>query len=300
MADADTTYFKAACAGLIEDLLVAESKTAPLAASADVVATFQNGKVGRIPSLTIGELTDYVASAGYDASLVGCTWEDKTLPWDRGKKLILDEVKTISDNAAIPTAGLVLGEFMRKAVIPEIDRARIAGVATEMAGVAGHISTGYTPAKSTIIGKIADGLAAIQDETGADIANIIVNGKYRGMVEQSSEISRSLNVRDGNGSINNRVLDYNGCPLTFCPSTRMYSAIEKKSSGALGATSGAKEVVAVIALPGAVQGVVSRDVTKIIEAQNSEMYDAASVAVRICHGCFVPAKMQSGVYVITT
>lgn len=300
MPDADTTYYKNMIASLVDAVWTAESKTSAWNAAADVVATFNGGKVGRIPTLDIAGLKDYNAAQGYEGALVGANYEDVTLQYDRGRKLILDAVKSIADNNGIPTAGRVVGNFVRNSVVPEIDMTRVAAVCGAMTGVAGHIATGYTPAKGTIVTKIAEGLAAVQDDCGVDFCNILVNGKYRALLETSSEIAKTLDVGQGNGTINTRMLEYNGSPVTFCPSSRMVSAVEKKSDGSIGATTAAKEVIAVIEAPGAIQGVVARNVEKIIDASASENFDATTVNFRLYHGCFIPEGAKKAVYVITS
>ena len=104
------------------------------------------------------------------------------------------------------------------------------------------------------------------------------------------------------GSINSKVGEVNGNPVTMVPSARMYNSIATKAGGESSADFGfapgvgAKEVVMLFTAPDTAQGIVAHQITDIVP--KSERFDGSLINYHIYHDCIVPYNKTPGCYVV--
>lgn len=289
---------------ILDETFQQASKTTMWSANPALVQGFQNAKTGKIATVAVSGLGNYDQAKGFPEGLASMTLEDYTLRYDRGVSYLLDQVD-VMQSAGIPTASAVLSEFSRAQLVPEVDAVRISTVASK--AIEGSRSKDYTPAKATIMTEFMNALSEIENATGIDSGiQILVNQKYGGILMTSTEVTRTKDVESGAATLNNRVRSINDNPVTYVPSSRMYSAFDLKA-GTAGTMDGAgfapnvsaQEIVAIFTAPNCAHGVVAHNIQKIIPPELNQTADGTKLAFRVYHDCIVPKNKMSGIYALT-
>lgn len=114
---------------LLDEVYQNASLTADLTADPELVREGANAKEIMIPKIEVSGLGDYDRNAGYVSGSVSVGWETKAFDYDRGLKLMVDEMDDQETfNIAAGRAG---AELERTQVAPENDAytfAKIAGI----------------------------------------------------------------------------------------------------------------------------------------------------------------------------
>lgn len=183
---------------------------------------YSGGKEVKIPKLDMSGLGDY--SGGAPEGDITLTYETKSMTKDRGRMFTFDEHEVNDTNFAV-TASRVMGEFQRKKVVPEIDAYRYSTIATG-AITNSRASGGYTPAEATILKKLYDDIAAVQDVVG-DIPLVITMSPITlAILSNNTQISKKLDVtgfRQGNVDLKVQAID-GVHPIIAAPSARLKTA----------------------------------------------------------------------------
>ncbi len=187
------------------------------------LAKYTGGAEIKIPKLTMDGLGSYDRHTGYPEGAVNLTYQTVTMTQDRARTFTLDAMD-VDESNFVATAGTVMGEFQRTHVVPEVDAYRMATLAQK----AGTNKSTYTPAAGTILGKLQDDIAAVQDRVGSDVPLYIhITNTAKAMLEKSSEISKRLDIADfARGELNTKVKSLDNHLLIPMPSGRMYSKID--------------------------------------------------------------------------
>lgn len=90
---------------------------------------YNGGNEVKLPSILMDGLGDYDRTTGFVDGDVTLTWQTHTLTQDRGRTFSLDAMD-VDETNFVATAGVVMGEFQRTMVIPEIDAYRYSKLAT--------------------------------------------------------------------------------------------------------------------------------------------------------------------------
>ena len=287
---------------ILDEVFAQSTKTAMWAPNPALVQGFKNGKTGRIPTISVSGLGDYSPTQGYRQGSASVTFQPYELQYDRGISYLLDEVDVMKDGG-VATATSVLSEFSRSNLVPEVDAVRIAKVATKALATTDHFKSGYTPAKSTMFSEILKGLQTIEDDSGYDAGvNILVNTKYADMLKNSTEFNKTKDIESNASVLNNKINAINDCPVTYVPSSRMYSAVDLATGeSAYGYTKGttAVDVVAVLTAPDTAQGIVAHQITNIVPPAINQTADGTRINFRCYHDCIIPVNKAKGIYAIT-
>ena len=157
---------------------------------------WEGGKYVKIPKLGmdgLGTMNGYKAPQG-DLVL---DYETKELQWYRGRNFSIGRYDVDETNFAL-TVGNALRVFLNEHVIPELDSLRI-GMAAQGAVSWGNVTMQASAdiTSANILGKIMDDIAIVQDKIGENEQLYIqISTGLKNLLEQSSQISRFLNVRD--------------------------------------------------------------------------------------------------------
>ena len=257
-----------------------------------------NANEVQIPKMTIQGLGDYSKSTGYADGDVTLSWETFKLTQDRARSLFVDRIDNQeSMNVLMQNKA---SEFMRTAVVPEIDAYRIAKMASK-AGLV--VSAGATLSKSTVIAAFDDAIQAMDDaEVPGENRVALVTPEIHKYLSQADGYVRNLNGETGK-SMGVVIEEYKGIALVKVPQTRMYTAITMQDGKTTGQEAGgyvkggtAKDINFLIVQKGAVFGTVKYAGAKYISADENQDKDGDSFKYRIYHDLFVPDNKTNGIY----
>lgn len=194
---------------------------------------YNGGNEVKIPVIEMDALGDYDRANGFVEGSVNLTYETKIMTMDRGRTFMLDRMD-VDETNFVATAANVMGEFQRTKVIPEIDAYRYSSIASQ-AIEKGVAVGGYTPSETDILKKLKEDVYAIYDVAGEIPLVIIMNMQVAAILENSTELSKTLSVIDftqGNIKTSVRAIDNN--PIIKVPSARMktkYVFYDGKTAG---------------------------------------------------------------------
>lgn len=258
---------------LLDEIYKAESKTAILDTGA-MNLEFINANTVKIYNLALGNLGNYSRSSGYAAKDITGTWETFQLTQDRSARFVVDAMD--NEETFGLTAGRTLGEFLRRAVIPEVDQYRFAKMAAHAKNSAyADITSGTTD--------IPDLIAAAQQTMGD--AEVPEEGRilfvselcYRAL---KAKITRYLANENG---VNKNVEIYDDMRVVRVPTGRFATGA---TIGTDGYTQSGYKINFMIVHPSAVAQVVKHEVPKIISPAENQTADGYILAYRLYHDAF--------------
>ncbi len=268
---------------------------------------YSGGSEIKIPTMSLDGLGNYDRDDGYPEGAVTLAYQTLTMTQDRGRRFYLDAMDVDESNFAA-TAGTVMGEFQRLKVVPEVDAYRMAALCS----AAGTNATNYTPAAGTILGKLQDDIAAVQDRIGADVPLYIhISSTAKAMLEKSTEISRRLDVAEFvRGEMHTKVKSLDGHLLLPMPSGRMYSKItlydgrtasdgttpNQQVGGYVKADDGVDINWIVVAATAPI-GVCKTDTVRVFDPMTTQRANAWQIDYRKYHDCWVPSARKAGIQV---
>ena len=157
---------------------------------------YEGGREVKIPMLSTDGLGDMSGAKAPTGDLT-LNWETKVLQWYRGRNFEIPRYAVDETNFAL-NADNALRVFLQTQVIPEVDSVRIAAAAQGALGygaVGAQATSGISSAN--ILGLLLADIAAVQDKIGeTEQLYIQISTKLKSVLEQSSQITRYLNVKD--------------------------------------------------------------------------------------------------------
>jgi hypothetical protein len=265
------------------------------------------GKEIKIPYLEmdgLGTMNGYKAPDG-DLTL---GYETKQLQWYRGRNFAIGRYDVDETNMTL-TVGNALRVFLAQHVVPEVDRLRIAKLAQAamgygMTSVTAQASSGITTA--SILGLLLDDIAKIQDKIGeGEQLYIQISTKLKNLLEQSTQITRYLNVKDFQvRSATLRLEAINDQYLIGTPSSYMNSVVkvndgrtEGQTVGGLTFTDLGPGVNWIIAARPVADAVARPQITKVIDPDVNQEGEFWKIMFSIYHGMWTMDMKSDGVLV---
>ena len=265
------------------------------------------GKEIKIPYLEmdgLGTMNGYKAPDG-DLTL---GYETKQLQWYRGRNFAIGRYDVDETNMTL-TVGNALRVFLAQHVVPEVDRLRIAKLAQAamgygMTSVTAQASSGITTAN--ILGLLLDDIAKIQDKIGeGEQLYIQISTKLKNLLEQSTQITRYLNVRDFSiRSTTLRIEAINDQYLIGTPSSYMNSVVKVNDGRTAGQTVGGLTftdlgpgVNWIIAARPVADAVARPQITKVIDPDVNQEGEFWKIMFSIYHGMWTMDMKSDGVLV---
>lgn len=254
---------------------------------------YNGGNEVKIPVIEMDALGDYDRANGFVEGSVNLTYETKIMTMDRGRTFMLDRMD-VDETNFVATAANVMGEFQRTKVVPEIDAYRYSSIASQVIekGVA---VGGYTPSESDILKKLREDIYAIYDVAGEIPLVIIMNMQVAAILENSTELSKTLSVIDfTQGDIKTSVRAIDNNPIIKVPSLRMktkYVFYDGKTAGqeagGFVADAEAKNINWIITPRTAPIAVSKTDKIRIFEPDTNQKADAWKIDYRKYHDLWI-------------
>ena len=274
---------------VLDAVYKAESKTNILDAANSEI-DFIGANVAKIFKLSMDGLGDYSRSTGYPVGSVTGAWETLTLSKDRGVELLVDRMD--NEETLGLAFGRLAGEFMRTAVIPELDAYRMAVYATN----AGNSANADITVGTTDVAALIDaGFQTMQDaEVPNDGSIIFISPKaYNGL---KSKITRIL---ANENEVNKTIELYDGHRVIVVPQGRMNTTVTLNSgSGSFGfaPTAGGYKINFLIVHPTAVKNAVKWEQAKVFSPDEVYGIDSWVLDTRVYHDAFVLDNKTNGIY----
>lgn len=266
---------------------------------------WDGGKEVKIPILGmdgLGDMNGYKAPAG-DLAM---TWETKQLQWYRGRNFSIGRYDVDETNFAL-TVGNALRVFLNQHVVPEVDCLRISAAAQ------GAIAYGQTVVQASaeittanILGLLLNDIAKVQDKIGeTEQLYIQISTALKSLLEQSTQITRYLNVKDFSvRSATLRLESLNDQYLIGTPSAYMHSVFGLNDGTTAGQTVGGvtfanlgPNINWIIAARPAVDAIARPQITKVISPDVNQEGEFWKVMFSIYHGNWVLENKGDGLLV---
>jgi len=165
-------------------------------------------------------------------------------------------------------------------------------------------SGGYTPAKADILSRIKADIASVQDVIGAVPLVITMSTATLAILEQSTELTRQLEVGAFSGTILSEVKKVDECPIVEVPSARLKSAYVFNDGTTAGQVVGgfvpavgAKSVNWIICAASTPIAVSKTDKIRIFTPDQNQTADAFKLDYRKYHDIWVLDNAMATVFV---
>lgn len=297
---------------MMDEIVAVEAKTNDMTPNAAILRGTQEANVVELATADVDGLGAYSKTKGYPFGSADLSWKKYTLKHDRSRAFMLDNID-IMQSGGLASAGYMMGEFVRRKVIPEVDATRIAGVAKAVADRAtaeagndlGNMVYSQNLTASNILTKLREGFDSILQNAGIEGGlTVYMDAKYRSVLQSSDEITNVRQVDGASESIGNIVSIVDGNTIKYVPSVRMKTAYDYldgttggQESGGFKPASDAKSINFIVRAPDTCYGIVNTQSEKYIPKENNVLADADFMAMRIYHDVVVPYYTIEGLYV---
>lgn len=261
---------------------------------------YTGGDEVKIPKISLVGLGNYDRDKGFKQGSVTLSYETKKLTQDRGRTFLLDS-QDVDETNFVASAGMVMGEFQRLQVVPEVDAYRYSKIYE--AAKAKHEDT-YTATTRDIIDKLDADISTVQDAVGGSEPLVIcMNRKVHAILNNTEGIQKYINVGDfNNGFVSTKVKIFNDVPVIDVPSARFktaytFNAGETTDKGGFEAASGALEMNWIIITRRAPIAVVKTDKIRIFAPDVNQNADGWKLDYRKYHDLWVKDNALDGIMV---
>jgi len=263
---------------------------------------YAGGKEVKIPKVSVDGLGNYgrAGNTGFVKGNVNFEYETKSMTQDRGRKFGLD-ANDVDETNFVATAGMVMGEFQRTKVHPEIDAYRLSKLSAS-ADEANKVYS-YTPAAATILEKIKIGIKQVR-QAGHN-GELVIHITYDALQEVEMAVLGKLQSVDFSaGGITTKVPSIDSCPLIVTPENRMYSAITlydgetagQEVGGYVKAATGIQMNFIIVPRTTPI-AVTKQDNMRIFDPQTNQEANAWSMDYRRYHDLWVKDNAVSSIYI---
>lgn len=261
---------------------------------------YTGGDEVKIPKISLVGLGDYDRDKGFKQGSVTLSYETKKLTQDRGRTFLLDS-QDVDETNFVASAGMVMGEFQRLQVVPEVDAYRYSKIYE--AAKTEHADT-YTATAKDIIDKLDADISTVQDAVGGSEPLVIcMNRKVHAILNNANGIQKYINVGDfNNGFVSTKVKIFNDVPVIDVPSARFktaytFNAGETTDKGGFEAAGGALEMNWIIIARRAPIAVVKTDKIRIFSPDVNQNADGWKLDYRKYHDLWVKDNALDGIMV---
>ncbi len=247
---------------------------------------YNGGNTVQIPKLTVEGLGTYSRSGGFPDGAATLVWEPRTLTQDRGKEFNLD-AQDNDETAFAANAPIILSEFQRTKVVPEVDAYRYSKVFA-LSNQALKTAA-YTPVVATIFSQLKSDVKDIQDAIGESEPLVIaISYNAADILDRSTEFDRAVQMIDLDmGGIMTKVRALDGIPLVRVPSARFKSAFTFSATNGFTPSAVAMGLNWVICARNALIAVVKTDKVRIFSPDVNQGMDAWKIQVRKYHDLWI-------------
>lgn len=261
---------------------------------------YSGGKEVKIPKVSLVGLGNYDRDTGFKQGAVTLEYESKTMAMDRGRTFSIDS-QDVDETNFVASAGMVMGEFQRVKVVPEVDAYRYSKI---YAAAGTTHSTTYTAKAADILDALEADVAAVQDVIGDNEPIVIcINRKIHGVLNTAKNVDRYINVGEFvNGDLHTKVKVFNDIPLLDVPSARFksgytFDAGATTTAGGFTPAAKAVEMNWIVCARRAPIGVVKQDKVRIFEPDTNQNADAWKIDYRKYHDLWITDNSLDGIKV---
>lgn len=265
---------------------------------------YNGGNTIKIPKILMDGLADYDREDGFTKGAVSLSWETHEFTQDRARTFSLDRMD-VDETNFVTAAGMVMGEFQRTQVIPEIDAYRYSKIAT-LAIEASKASGGYTADDDDILQQLKQDIARIQDVVGEN-ESLVISMPHSvaaifDLIPNNSSLLPTMDFVQGNLTMKVRSID--GIPILRVPSARMKTAYvlndgktAGQEAGGFVAAAGAKDINWVISAKRAIIAISKTDNIRIFDPAVNQTMDAWKLDYRKYHDLWIPDNKKDAIWV---
>lgn len=241
-----------------------------------------------IPQFTVMDgLYNYDRATGFTDGNLSLTYQEVTLPWDRGVSFTVDRVDD-ADAAMVASANL-MDEFFRTKLIPEVDAVRFAAYA----GNAGSRAVTASITAQNVLPAIDAGEAAIGQYTDPSNCVLFVSwATYAAMKEAAAPRFQPDGDRERN------IERFDGMRVVKVPTARFGVTVSANTTA--GGVNVSDPINFMMIDPSCVCQVKKFELPKIFTPDENQTLDAWKFQIRLHHGAWVLAQRNAGVYVNAT
>lgn len=258
---------------------------------------YNGGNEIKIPSIVMDGLANYDRATGFVEGDITLAYQTMTMTQDRGRGFTIDEMD-VDESGVMDLMSKLIGEFQRTKVIPEVDAYRISKI-VELAGASRRRV--YAAAASSVFTQLATDIGNVQDEVGSNVKLVVlINQKIATMMNNSTEISKKLNVVDfERGEIKTKVKAIDETALLPVPSARMNSRINivAGDKGGYTAAEGASSVNWIITAKNAPIAVSKTDKMRLFDPNTWQKARAWHMDFRKFHDLWLPENKKPSTFV---
>lgn len=268
---------------VIDGIYKKESLTSVL--DAQTQPDFSGVNTVKVMKVTTTGLGDYSKQNGYAKGNATLTWEAMTLKEDRSAELEVDRMD--NEETLGQAFGVIMNEFIRTNVAPEVDAYRFAqyAKATGVGTASGALADG-----AAVIAAVRAAITAMDEaEVSAEDRVLFITPTLYGMV-QDLDTTKSKEVFKRFASV------------VEVPQTRFYTDITMNSGAdAWGYTKGdgAKDINFLAVAKSAVVQATKMALPKVFDPDTNQSKDAWKFQYRLYHDCFAYDNKVKGIYVHT-
>lgn len=293
---------------VLDEVYQAQAKTADLDSST-LAGQFVGTNKVKLPKVSVDGAGNYDRDLGYTQGGVGVSYEEHELKYDRGRKFRIDVID--NDEAAFDLFRQVSLQYVRTREIPEIDAIRFA----EIFAAATRVNTlGTVVTKDLVAGtdsafSLFDNAEMVMNEKEVPEEGrvLYVTNEFYKMLKTDPLISRRIDVGTSNNNITRTLDMLDGItPIVKVPQVRFNSLIQLNDGKTAGQLTGGyitvvgnKPINFIYATKAALQGVIKRNVAKIVDPATNQSADAYDVFYRAHHDLIVVDNATAGIYIHT-
>lgn len=205
--------------GMTDEIIATEVKTQSMSADPRLVQAFGNAGEVKIKTLDFKDQAMEAMGDGgqYPLGSVKVTWASYTLANDEGKAFDVPWTESTKGGLSDDSAMLV-SEYTRQQVVPRIDKVRLTKLGTTgyVASIRGKEAA--APTAANIYSEICAGLKALGNDYGSDEGNTIyLPYTYADLLDRSSELTNTRDVKNASRAIVGRVDEIDGNPIVRIP-----------------------------------------------------------------------------------
>ena len=273
---------------VIDGIYQKASLTAALDATTKL--DFSGTNTVNVMKVSTSGLGDYSRDTGYPIGDATVAWEAMKLTEERGKEINVDRM---DDEETLGQAfGMVMNEFMRLHVAPELDAYRFAkyGGATGIESKAAAIATGEEVLKA-----IDDASAVLDGNEAPEHRILYVSSALKPLL--AAGVARQFGSE---GAVSRVLTSYNDMPIVYVPQKRFFSGITLNSGAdAWGFANAGKALNFLMVCPESVLQVKKLALPKIFDPDTNQDKDAWKFQFRLYHDALVYENKANGIYAHT-
>lgn len=209
--------------GYADEIVAAETKTQSMVPDAQLVQAFGNAGEVKVKTIDFSDapMEAMGADGQYPLGSKTVSWQSYKLENDEGKAFDIAWTEAVK-GGVVNEIAYDIAEYTRQQVVPRIDKVRLAKLGTVGYVASTRGATGAAPTKANIYSSIMAGLKSIANDYGSEEGNTIyLPYSYASLLDTSSEISATKEVKGAGKSIVSRVDDIDGNPIVRVPDSYM-------------------------------------------------------------------------------